>query len=378
MMLAPHDTFHDHYQISYLVDQQPGCVLYRAYDQHAARSMLMAELAHADEDELQATAELVAAVAVLDIEGLLPLHEHFADGERYYLLIDDPGGQDLARAIHSRAYGVEPGIQAAQQCERLLALVAALHQHQPPFLLGDLHAADIWLSEAGELTLAPSALTRPPGAGETPYRAPELDDQDTAPAAASDVYALGAVCYHLLTGWTPPTAAQRAAGTPLSAPRFLDARLASPHEKVILRALQLQATERYETVRELHQAMQLANILQEIEPDDATTPAAPPVTSSEAPYAPPHPPPETRAELTAVEESAPLATLETIDEAAPQPQPQTGGVGCLMAVAVLLLLLAIALSVAGWYFLLGPGSSLLTFIAPEHQVGTGTGFPMSI
>ncbi len=366
MMLAPHDTFHDHYQISYLVDQQPGCVLYRAYDQHAARSVLVAELTHADEDELQATAELVAAVAALDIEGLLPLHEHFADGTRYYLLMDDPGGQDLARAIHSRTYGVEPGIQAAQQCERLLALVAALHQHQSPFLLGDLHAADIWLSETGELTLTPSALAHPVGAGETPYRAPELDDQNTAPAAASDVYALGAVCYHLLTGWTPPTAAQRAAGTPLSAPRFLDARLAAPHEKIILRALQIQGNERYQTVREMHQAMQLANMLQEIEPDAATTPAAPPAASSEAPYASPHPPQETPDELTAVEESAPLATLETVDEIAPQTQPQAGGVGCLMTVAVLLLLLAIALSVAGWYFLLGPGSSLLSFIAPDH------------
>ncbi len=71
----------------------------------------------------------------------------------------------------------------------------------------------------------------------------------------SDVYALGATLYMLLTGEKPPDAPLIANGTPLPTPRQLNAQISRNTERAILRAMQLKPEDRFQSIRAMQRAL---------------------------------------------------------------------------------------------------------------------------
>jgi serine/threonine protein kinase len=354
-MLKPDECFHEHYQISYIAAEQPECSVYRAYDQHSARPVLIAELPQEDEEALAATRLLAQEVAALYEASLLGIREHFAAEQAYYMVVDDPGGHDLERTLqHEAASPPEQqqraGLAMLDQAGRLLNALEALHNHKPPLLVGELHPGDVWSSAEGTLYLAPFALLRPVQAGMVAYRAPELETEPAGEATpASDLYALGAVCYHLLTGWPPPTAALRLAGTPLNAPRSLRADIPPLLDRVIIRALDVQPANRYQTVYEMRHALALAHLpVPPAAPDESRQPVAhaPAAADASEPPVPLHPgrvqPPQAQ--------PAPASTTSV--------QEQDNN-ACLLIALLVLAVLALSICAVGIFFLLGPGRTLL-------------------
>lgn len=72
---------------------------------------------------------------------------------------------------------------------------------------------------------------------------------------ATDVYALGATFYHLLTGDAPPAATDRALGQELHAPRALNASLSARVDEAVMSALQLQPDARPQSVPDFLDAL---------------------------------------------------------------------------------------------------------------------------
>ncbi len=371
-MVTPDDTFHNHYQIDYVADDQPECLIYRATDRRTLQPVLIAELPHEDEASLQGTQLLAREVAAVQDPALLPLYEHFADSLTYYMIVGDPGGYELERTL---PHSLPAASFTLRQANRLLSIFDALHNHQRTLLIGDLHTTDLWASPEGDLSLAPFALLRPTRAGILPYRAPELESSAGEPTPASDLYALGAVLYHLLTGWSPPTAAQRLAGTPLNAPRSLDSQIAPLLEQVILRALALQRSDRYQTAREMRQALELVRLMHDADAAGDTPPPAsmPPAIVAQpvetlfpaydAAYQAATPadllPAEHPQEEAAPDDAEDRAALDT---SANEPfQANT----CLIVTLVVLCVMAMGIClIAGFFFLAGPGRSFLIEEAP--------------
>jgi class 3 adenylate cyclase/WD40 repeat protein len=139
----------------------------------------------------------------------LPLvREDFFDGEDYVVAMDWVDGTDLARLLRDRG---RPGLAPSSVLAYLSQVAQALthlHSQVPPVIHGDVKPANLILTTGGQIKLvdfgissAPNALRRRVG---TPgYRAPELAS-DGAPSRASDVYALAATAFALLTG-SPPS-----------------------------------------------------------------------------------------------------------------------------------------------------------------------------
>jgi hypothetical protein len=367
-MLAPNDILQEHYQISYVADEQPGCVVYRAYDQQAAQPVLLAELPQHDADALHEAETLARATADLRVPGLLALRRWFTGGQALYMVVDDPDGQDFARAVHSQAVRATAEPTAAngvpEPLGRLLGVFEALHAHRPPLLVGDLLASDIWAAPDGSLSVAPFAVLRPIGAARATYQAPELAHTEEAPTVASDLYALGAVYYHLLTGWAPPTVALRSAGTPLNPPRALNAHISPMLERVLLRLLDMEPGERYQSVGELRHALELVQMIEEGIAGPAALPGV--AQAAEAALA------DTEAEaalLGARQEFLPPAVAATgsgpasmvtaapLPAAQPADEPEDGT--CLLVAAGILLVVALTMGAALYYFLVGPGVELL-------------------
>jgi len=159
----------------------------------------------------QAREELLSEARVLlavPPHPALPLvREDFFDGEDYVVAMDWVEGTDLATLLRDRGRpGLAPSSVLAYLSQAAEALTH-LHSQASPVIHGDVKPANIILTTGGRIKLvdfgissAPNALRRRVG---TPgYRAPELAS-DGVPSRATDVYALAATAFALLTGSAP-------------------------------------------------------------------------------------------------------------------------------------------------------------------------------
>lgn len=292
-MLEPYAVLQERYRIIYVVDDGADGTIYRAHDLQSLESVLVAGLRQADAAAMARTRERIGQIARLNITGLLRVRALFAVQANkqltLYLVVEDPAGEDLTRAssadtrVHiSSPHTVEP--LALQNVDRLLSIVEVLQAQDEPMFLGGLRTSDLWVSLDGTLHLAPFALLRSDNSMSSPYRAPELIDEQQSVSVTSDLYVVGAVFYQLLTGWPPPLAEQRLVGTPVNPPRALHARLSSLAERMALRALELDPANRYQLVREMRQAVKVVRIMSPRTVDSAPSvvvPASPAVATPE-------------------------------------------------------------------------------------------------
>lgn len=320
MTFAPHDLLFDHYQIGYVVDNTAACTLYRAHDQRDMQAVLIAELPHPDEAALQQTTDILAVVGELQIVGLLPILESYIQDTTCYIVMSDYGGQDLGRLIRettTNRTSSESGEFVEHQVAELVRfsnLFEQLHTHTPPLLVGDLQAADVWVTNDDRIYLAASALVRPYGGVQSVYRAPEIEPETAIPTPQSDMYALGAASYHWLTGWAPISAKRRQTGTPLTSLQLLNNTVDPFLEQVILRSLALLPTDRYQTARALQQALEAVTIVRRaaVAPLSVAAPVQAPVVEAAVPSSD-TPKPVAEPEPVA----APVFTEESVAKVAP-------------------------------------------------------------
>lgn len=388
-MSSGEQVIRNRYRVIYTVDERPGVKTYRCRDDQSGELMLAAEFA-TPEGALGDLDILAKQIATASHEVLLPLRDYFAEGAHYYMVCADPGGQDLERAIRARG-GPLPEADVLTQATRLLLLLEYLHSQRPPLFLGDLAIVDVWINEKGAFLITPFTLATPIGQAPSPYRAPELSRPDAEPTTVSDVYTVGALMYHALTGWAPPTPAQQEAGMPLAGPRSLNPQISPLVEQVLLRALQLRPVNRFQQAREMRIALETAQMMAGrslgLGPDVLTQVTPPPAAEE-----PPQPPPE-NVVSTAPAGAAPVPAPAAPEPApvappvAPAPYPPPGyppvyapapqrrglSTGCLVTSAVLLTVAAIGVCLAIAVFL--PGSPLRQMLGMSGAASAPTAAP---
>src|SRR3712207_6719974 len=157
-------------------------------------------------DELLNEARILRAVPP---HAALPLvREDFFDGDRYVVAMDWVEGTDLARLLAERGRpGLAPSSVLAYLAQAAQALTH-LHSQDPPVIHGDVKPANLILTKGGRVKLVDFGMSSAPDAprrraGTPGYRAPELA-ADGLPSRATDVYALAATAFALLSG-SPPS-----------------------------------------------------------------------------------------------------------------------------------------------------------------------------
>ncbi len=156
-------------------------------------------------EELLSEARILLAVPP---HPALPLvREDFFDGDDYVVAMDWVDGTDLATLLRDRGRpGLAPSSVLAYLSQAAEALTH-LHSQVPPVIHGDVKPANLILTTGGRVKLVDFGISSAPNAlrrrlGTPGYRAPELA-ADGAPSRASDVYALAATAFALLTGSAP-------------------------------------------------------------------------------------------------------------------------------------------------------------------------------
>jgi WD40 repeat protein len=377
-MLPPDFIIHNRYRVNAIVDERPGSAVYRGRDDQTGRFVLLAVLPSEGDEAREDLALIAGQIAALQNDALLRLTDHFAEGEQYYLVCDDPGGQDMERVLRARG-GPLPEAEVLSKTVWLLGALEYLHGQRPPIYLGDPTPGDLWIGEDGSWRFAPFALARPIGRAPSPYRAPELVEAHAEPTAVGDLYAIGALLYHALTGLPPTTAEQQAAGAPLIAPRALNPAISPLAEQALLRALQLRAVNRYQAAREMRLALETIQMVggrspgqrpempvTQLAPQEAATPASQPAISIAPPapqpgiYAAPPAAPASQPGIYAAPPAAyppPALPDSTVQAGVTQAPRRALPTGCLVAIVTILTLLAIGVCVVV-ALLLWPGSPL--------------------
>jgi eukaryotic-like serine/threonine-protein kinase len=156
-------------------------------------------------EQLLAEARILLAVPPHPAVPLV--REDFFDGEDYVIAMDWVDGTDLATLLRDRGRpGLAPSSVLAYLAQAAEALTH-LHPQSPPVIHGDVKPANLILTTGGQIKLVDFGLSSAPDAlrprlGTPKFRAPELASHG-APSRASDIYALAATAFALLTGSAP-------------------------------------------------------------------------------------------------------------------------------------------------------------------------------
>jgi len=182
-----------------------------------------------------------------------------------YLVLEFGGSRTLGGERKQYQERRIPQAKLLRWMQQLCEVLIYLHSQDPPIIHRDLKPDNILLDETGRIMLIdfgiakeskPATMTRTLGRAATHGFSPPEQAMGTGTDERSDIYALAATFYALLTGENPPAAHERVAGKELVPPSQIVPDIPPPLEAAILQALNLNVNHRQQTVKEFSQALE--------------------------------------------------------------------------------------------------------------------------
>ncbi len=236
-------------------------VVYKAEDAVLGRRVALKTLheRYAEEDSFRARFKQEArAMASLDHENIVKVYDISGDGEVPFIVAEYVGGGDVGGMLR-RAPGGRLDLHSVREITTQL-LRALAYAHRRGVIHRDIKPSNILLTEEGKVKVADFGIARiveeeesagNPGEiiGSARYMSPEqLRGDETTPR--SDIYSVGILLYHCLTGRPPfsgdarSVARQQMHDDP-TPPRDLKIAIPPHLEAVILKALSKDPGNRY-------------------------------------------------------------------------------------------------------------------------------------
>lgn len=230
---------------------------------HPDPDLLAEELAQAQR-QFQREASVLAC---LDHPNLPKVSDYFTENGGEYLVMDYVAGPDLREILEEelRAGRMLEEARVLGWAEQLCDALSYLHSQDPPVLHRDIKPANIKETRGGLIKLVDFGLVKLlatdesrtvtvlQGRGTAAYTPLEQYGGDMGHTdARSDIYALGATLYHLLTGEQPAEAKQRfLRPESLVPPRVLSPRVSPATERAVIAAIAMHPDDRPPSVAAL-------------------------------------------------------------------------------------------------------------------------------
>src|SRR5436309_1011261 len=219
-MLAPNTLLQDRYLILRSIGHGGMGTVYLARDERLGHTVALKETFFAEERMRKAFEREARLLAHLRHPALPKVTDHFTENGGQFIVMEFISGDDLQVLLAERGhpFTVE---QTLAWADELLKALDYLHKQDPPILHRDIKPSNLKLTHQGEIILldfglakgtagqTSSVMTSRSVFGFTPNFAPLEQIQGTGTGPRSDLYALGATLYYLMTGVIPPDALTR-------------------------------------------------------------------------------------------------------------------------------------------------------------------------
>jgi serine/threonine protein kinase len=192
--------------------------------------------------------------------GIVDVHTTFEENNTAYMVMGYLGRRSLATLLEERgALEEAEAVEYIRQAGEALSVV-----HEAGLLHRDIKPANIMLADDGRVVLIDFGTAREFAPGKTRqmtamvtrgYAPLEQYGQQARFGAATDIYALGATLYHLLTGQMPTSATDRVYDISLPTPRQLNPGLSRAVNDAVTWALEKRLDKRPQSVEEFLKAL---------------------------------------------------------------------------------------------------------------------------
>ena len=195
-------------------------------------------------------------LASLNHPGIVKVYYFFEENNTAYMVMEYLRGKSLAKLVEERG----GALSEQEAVGYILKVCEALDVvHKAGYLHRDIKPENIIVCEDGRVVLVDFGAARSFMAGKTgrmtviltPGYAPlEQYAEQAKRGAYTDIYALGATLYYLLTGQVPVSAADRFSGVELKSVREINGRVSRQVEEAVMKAMAMRVEERPQSVEE--------------------------------------------------------------------------------------------------------------------------------
>jgi serine/threonine protein kinase len=248
--------------------------VYEAIDERLGATVAIKETFSIDERLRRHFEQEARLLARLHHAALPRVSDYFTENGRAFLVMQFISGDDLAQVIAERKEAFPPQ-QVIVWADQLLDALVYLHTCDRQIIHRDIKPHNLKVTESGQIALLDFGLAKTHAGdhsttqsshslfGYTRKYSPleQMQDQGTSPQ--SDIYALGATLYHLLTGEKPVDALVRAAALtngkndPLESADKLSSSVSPELSSILTRAMALNAADRFASAGEFREALRL-------------------------------------------------------------------------------------------------------------------------
>jgi hypothetical protein len=281
-MLAPDTLIHDRYRIIRAIGKGGMGAVYEAFDLRLQSPVALKQMIVEGEHLSRAFAREAQLLASLRHQALPRVIDHFVDEHGQFLVMEFIPGEDLATLLQKQGAPF-PVDQVLAWADTLLDVLSYLHAQQPPVIHRDIKPQNMKRTPRGEIILLDFGLAKGAAAtqtrsmtgsvfGYTPQYAPLEQIKGVGTEPRSDLYALAATLYHLITGTPPPDALTRAAAVvtrdpdPLEPAHHLNPGVPHDVSAILNQALALDPTARFANADAMRRALRQARGLSALPP----------------------------------------------------------------------------------------------------------------
>src|SRR6266545_2553101 len=269
-MLAPNEFVRGRYLIVQQIGSGATGGVYEALDMETRLLIALKQIAGAGAVQASAGGSFereVRALLVLRHPALPVVSDVFVEDDSMFLVMEFVPGDDLATLL-ARNGGPFTTVQALRWADQLLDVLDYLHTRQPPSLHRDIKPQNLKLTPRGKIMLLDFGLAKAGWSAAQEKQAGRarlsslqfLPPEQVAGAGAdarSDLFALAATLYYLLTGELPALAGRRANAAarglpdPLRPIHEVNPQVPAPVSAVLMQALALDPAQRPASAAEM-------------------------------------------------------------------------------------------------------------------------------
>ncbi len=266
--ILPGTRLNNRYQIVRVLGQGGFGIVYLAQTSSGQQVAIKqnTQTDQASRDQFKLEADLVRP---LKHANLVHVEDYFTDASgAQFLVMDFVPGDDLLDMADKRTTPFDEK-QVLQWGVLLCDVLAYLHSRTPPIIHRDLKPQNIKIEPKGRLVLVdfgiakaydPKQKTQRGARGATPGFSPleQYGQSSAGTNAQTDIYALGATLYYLLTREMPEDAMERAQNPSLLDPCKFNHGVSTATAQAIIKATQVKPPDRYLSANEFKQALERA------------------------------------------------------------------------------------------------------------------------